>query len=177
MAKELPKGEFLNKIVEAASKCEREVHGCGRCTLSALMEYFELGDKASADLILKAVLPLSGGIAQTRNVCAALLGGLMAIGMVFFPGKLEEAELDDIKAAMALGKQYYRKFEKEVGNVRCFDIRDVGLGRVFDTTDPDEYDKFVKAGAYELCSKVCGKAARLAAEFILRIQEERKESS
>lgn len=175
MSKELAKEELLDKVEEAASKCERELHGCGRCALSALMQYFELGDKTSADLVLKAVLPLSGGIAQTRNTCGALLGGLMAIGMVCFPGKLEDATMEDIRAAMTLGRQYYRRFEKEVGNVRCFDIREVGLGRCFDTADPDEYDKFVKAGAYDFCGKVCGKAARLAAEFILEIRQKQRE--
>lgn len=175
MSKELAKEELLDKVEEAAQKCERELHGCGRCALSALMQHLELGDKSSADLILKAILPLSGGIAQTRNTCAAMLGGLMAIGMVFFPGKLEDATMEDIRAAMTLGRQYYRRFEKEVGNVRCFDIREVGLGRCFDTADPDEYDKFVKAGAYDLCASVCGKAARLAAEFILQIRQKQRE--
>jgi C_GCAxxG_C_C family probable redox protein len=175
MSKELAREELLDKVEETASKCERELHGCGRCALAALMQHFELGDRTSTDLVLKAILPLSGGIAQTRNTCGALLGGLMAIGMVFFPGKLEDATMDDIRAAMTLGRQYYRRFEKEMGNVRCFDIREVGLGRCFDTADPDEYDKFVKAGAYDLCSKVCGKAARLAAEFILEIREKQRE--
>jgi len=176
MSKQLAKDELLDKIEEAASKCEREVHGCGRCALATLMQYFELGDESSVDLISKGILPLSGGIAQTYSTCGALLGGLMAIGMAFFPGKVEDAEMEDIRAAMALGRQYYRRFEKELGSVRCFDIRAVGLGRCFDTADPDEYDKFVKAGAYDLCSKVAGKAARLAAEYILRIREEREKS-
>ena len=172
MAKGLPKEELLDKIEQAASKCEREVHGCGRCTLAALMEYFELGDKASGDLLLKAVLPLSGGIAQTRNTCAAMLGGLMAIGMAFFHGKLEDAKIEDIMTAMALGRQYYRRFEQEVGHARCFDIRETGIGRCFDTADPEEYEKFVQAGGYELCSSIAGKAARLAAEYILQIRGE-----
>jgi C_GCAxxG_C_C family probable redox protein len=171
MVRESSQEELLDKIEEAAAKCEREVHGCGRCALSALTQYFELGDEASVDLMLKAVLPLSGGIAQTRNTCAAMLGGLMAIGMVYFSGKLEEAKIEDIMAAMKLGREYYRRFEKEIGHARCFDIRESGVGRCFDTADPDEYEKFVAAGGYELCSKVAGKAARLAAEYILQIRE------
>ena len=175
MAEGLQKMGFIDKIEQAASKCEREVHGCGRCTLAALIENFELADKSSADLMLKGILPLSGGIAQTRNTCAAALGGLMAIGMVFFQTNLEDASIEDIMAAMAIGRKYYRDFEKELGHIRCFDIREAGLGRVYDTSDPDDYEKFVKAGGYDLCSKVCSKAARLAAEYILRIKEEQKE--
>jgi C_GCAxxG_C_C family probable redox protein len=171
VAMELSKEELLEKIEQAAVKCEREVHGCGRCTLAALTQYFDLGDEASVDLLLKAVLPLSGGIAQTRNTCAAMLGGLMAIGMVYFSGRLEEANMEYIMAAMKLGREYYRRFEREMGHVRCFDIRETGIGRCFDTADPDEYERFVEAGGYELCSEVAGKAARLAAEHILQLRE------
>lgn len=174
MAKELSKEELLDKIEETASKYEKEIGFVGRCVLKTLMEYFDLGDKSSKDLCLKSIMPLCAGIAGTRNTCGGLLGGLMAIGMVFFPGREEDADFETIQSAMALGRQYYRRFEKEVGNTRCFDIRQVGLGRMFDTADPEEYDKFKKAGGYDLCSRVSGKAARLAAEFILKIQEERE---
>ena len=176
MSEQSYRDKLLDKVEAAASECEREKHGCGRCVLSALMSTFDLGDKAAQELALKGILPLSGGIAQTRNTCAALLGGLTGIGMVSFPAGLEESNIDDIRGAMKIGSQYYRRFEKEIGNARCFDIRAVGLGRCFDTADPDEYRKFVDAGAYDLCSGVCGKAARLAAEFMLDIQESQKKS-
>ena len=173
MARELSNKDLLDKVEQDAVKCEREAHGCGRCVLAALMDHLKLGDKASADLIQKAVLPLSGGIAQKRNTCAAALGGLMAIGMAYFPGKVEEAQPQDIMKVMALGRKYYSRFEQEIGHIRCFDIREAGLGRCFDTSDPDEYQKFVSAGGYDLCSSVAGKAARLAAEFIIMIRQER----
>jgi len=174
VVKELSKEEFLDKVQESAAECEKKVHGCGRCALKSLIDHFELGDETNKEMMLKAILPLSGGIAQTRNTCAAALGGLMAIGMVFFDGKLEDASVDDMFAAMSLGRKYYRSFEKEIGHIRCFDIRDAGLGRCFDTADPEEYEKFVQAGAYDLCSSVAGRAARLAAEHIMELQEERK---
>jgi C_GCAxxG_C_C family probable redox protein len=176
MSEQLSRAEFLDKVENAAATCERTVHGCGRCALSALMENFDLGDKAGKELALMGILPMSGGIAQTRNTCGALLGGLMGIGMVSFPAGLEQANMDDIRQAMKLGAQYYRKFEKEVGNTRCFDIRAVGLGRCFDTGDPDEYRKFVEAGAYDFCGGISGKAARLAAEFMLDILESQKKA-
>jgi hypothetical protein len=84
--------------------------------------------------------------------------------------------MDDIRRAMKIGSQFYRKFEKEFGHSRCFDLRAVGLGRCFDSGDPDEYRKFGEAGGYEFCAGVCGKAARLAAEFMLDLQEEQKQA-
>ena len=176
MSQQSDRDQLLDKVEAAASTCEKEVHGCGRCVLSALMSNFGLSEQPGAELALKGILPLSGGIAQTRNTCAALLGGVMGIGMVSIPGKLEDTGIDDIRAVMKIGNEYYRKFEKEIGNSRCFDIRAVGLGRCFDTADPDEYRKFVDAGAYDLCSSVCGKAARMAAEFMLDIQEAKQKA-
>ena len=173
MACSLSNEEFLNKVEQEAGKCEETAHGCARCVLAALMAQFKLCNKESADFIQKAVLPLSGGIAQKRNTCAASLGGLMAIGMAYFPGKLEDAKIEDIMKVMALGRQYYSRFEKEIGHIRCYDIREAGLGRCFDTADPDEYEKYVKAGGYDLCKGVVGKAARLAAEFILELRQEK----
>jgi hypothetical protein len=165
------KQELLDKVEKDADKCEREVHGCGRCTLAPLMKNLELGDESSIDLCLKAILPLSGGIAQTRKTCAALLGGVMAVGIAYLSGrKLEEAGKEELFEAMRLGREYHREFEKEIGHQSCYDIREVGLGRCYDNADPDEYEKFEQAGGYDLCSKVCSKAARIAGEYIFSMQ-------
>ena len=176
MTDDLQKATVLDEVEELGAKLEGEIHGCGRCALAALMEKFELVESENRDLILKAILPLSGGIAQTRNTCAAVLGGLMGIGMAYFEGeRLEDADINDIMGAMAVGRDFYRKFEKEVGHVRCFDIREAGLGRCFDAVDPGEYQKFVEAGGYDLCSRTVGKAARIAGEYIIKIREDRRD--
>ena len=173
---EVSKEELLDKVEQSAAEFERELHGCGRCALAALMQHFELANESATEFILKALLTLSGVIAGTQNTCGALLGGLMAIGMASFPGKVEDADMEAIRATMALGRQYYRQYEKELGNVHCRDIRAIGLGRSFDTCDPDEYERFKKAGGYELCSRVVGRAARLAGEYILDIKEQQKKT-
>ena len=36
---------------------------------------------------------------------------------------------------------------------------------------PEEYEEFVKAGGYAVCSELVGKASRLAAEFILDLND------
>jgi C_GCAxxG_C_C family probable redox protein len=174
LAKNLSKTEILDQIESEAKNREKELRGCGRCCLSTLLEYLELVDKRTVGLFQKALLPMSGGIAQEHQTCGALLGGLMAIGIACLPSSLEEVGQDERKALANLSRQYYRRFEKEIGHTRCFDIREVGLGRCFDTVDPDEKDRFEAAGGRELCSKVVGKAARLAAEFILDNKKDRE---
>ena len=36
---------------------------------------------------------------------------------------------------------------------------------------PDEYKEFVKAGGYDVCSSLVGKASRLAAEFLVEMND------
>ena len=163
--------ELLDRVEQDGATYEREMHACARCALLAVARNLKLAEDDCIDAALRAAIPLSGGIAGTRNHCGALVGGIMAIGLAMVKGNPREAAAEERKASMATGKQFYRWFEKEVGQVSCYDIRDAGLGRCFDTSDPEEAKKFEAAGGYELCSGVVGKAARKAAEMILELQK------
>jgi C_GCAxxG_C_C family probable redox protein len=160
--------ELLDKIEREAAQYERDLHACGRSALMALALNMNLANANCIDAVLRAAIPLSGGIAGTRNHCGALLAGIMAIGLAQVTGSPREDAVGERKAAMAASKRLYRRFEKELGHVRCFDIRDVGLGRSFDTSDPGEQKRFEEAGGFVFCSSVVGKAARMAAEIILQ---------
>ena len=63
---------------------------------------------------------------------------------------------------------------REIGSSRCRDIQTTRLGRSFNMLDPKEYERAKEAGAYTECSKVVGKAARIAANLILEIREREK---
>jgi len=161
------KRELLGKIEREATRYELELHACARCALLAVAQNLKLADDDCIDAALRTAIPLSGGIAGTRNQCGGLIGAIMAIGLATVKSSPREAAVEERKAAFAASKRLYRQFEKEIGHVRCFDIRDAGLGRSFDTSSPDEQKKFEEAGGYVLCSGVVGKAARMAAEIIL----------
>ena len=87
MVRELNQEQLLDQIGKAAAVCERASGGCGRCCLTTVMRYLKLADEPTVELFGKAAFPLSGGIAQEKETCGALLGGLMAIGIAFFHGK------------------------------------------------------------------------------------------
>jgi hypothetical protein len=42
MERELSNKDLLDKVEQEAVKCEREVHGCGRCVLAALRDHLRL---------------------------------------------------------------------------------------------------------------------------------------
>jgi len=162
--------ETLDRIEEAAGGCLVEMHGCARCTLMAIADNMDFGTPESIDNALRAGITLSGGIAGTRNHCGALVGGIMAIGIVGITDSPRVPNNEQKTSATAVSKAFYRRFEREIGHSQCRDIRDAALGRPFDTSDPDEVRKYQEAGGVEMCRKVVGKGARMAAEMIMEMQ-------
>ena len=153
--------ELLDKIEKAAHDYERDFHGCSRCVLKPLQDHLDLGNDAS----LKASTPLAAGVAMRGETCGALLGGLLAVGIV-----TASEELKDVNAltnSLAAGFRLARNFEKEFGTTNCTKIQTDKLGRFYSLADPEQYKAFIEAGGYRECPKVVGKTARMTAEFIL----------
>jgi len=161
----LSKEELLDKIEKAAQSYEGNYHGCSRCVLLALQEHLNLGD----GLTFQASTPFAGGIAMRGETCGALLGGLLAVGLATASKEIEDEAA--LFGTMAAGFRYARRFVKAIGNSICRDIMEARLGCFFNIADPKEYEQFKEAGGYTECPKVVGEASRLAAEFILELQE------
>jgi len=165
MTQGLSKEELLDKIEETAHNYERDYHGCSRCTLHALQEHLGLGN----ELTFQASTPLAAGVAMRGETCGALLGGLLAVGLA--TASKEMGDLAAASGSTAMGFRYARRFERAMGSSICRDIMTARLGRFFNLADVKEYEEFGKAGGYRECAEVVGKAARLAAEFILELRE------
>jgi C_GCAxxG_C_C family probable redox protein len=163
------KEEILNCVEKLATEYEQTYRGCGRCSLAALQKQFSFGN----DETLKASTPLAAGVAFKGEVCGALIGGIMALGILTASQDLSDSKT--MGKAMATGYKLYNRFVKEMGTANCFKIQEMKLGRHFNLADPKEYEDFQKAGGYAECSKVVGKAARLAAEMILELREKEGE--
>jgi C_GCAxxG_C_C family probable redox protein len=52
--------------------------GCSQAVLLALQEAFKIGDEKS----FKSATVISGGVARRGETCGALIGGLLALGLV-----------------------------------------------------------------------------------------------
>jgi len=170
MIEELSREEFLDKVEQTAYNYEQEYHGCARCTFCSLQEHLSLGN----DSVFLASTPLSAGIAMRGETCGALLGGLLAIGLATASADMKDEVAS--RNTMAAGYFYVRRFVRELGSSQCRDIQMARLGRFFNIVDPNEYEAFAKAGGYNECPKVVGKAARIAAQLILEQQERAKAS-
>jgi C_GCAxxG_C_C family probable redox protein len=159
--------ELLDKIEETAHNYEKEFHGCSRCVFKALQDYLDLGDVPS----LKASTPLAAGVAMRGETCGALIGGLLAVGIVTAKEDLKDSNA--LNNSLAAGFRLTRKVEKEFGTTNCTKIQTDRLGRFYSLADPEQYKAFIDAGGYRACPKVVAKIARMTAEFILDYKEKR----
>ena len=159
------KEELLDRIEKEAHDYERNFHGCSRCVLKPLQDNLDLGDDAS----LKASTPLAAGVAMRGETCGAILGGLLAVGIVTASEDFQDGKA--LTNSLGAGFRLARKFEKEFGTTNCTKIQTDKLGRFYSLADPEQYKAFIEAGGYGECAKVVGKIAKMTAEFILDYRE------
>jgi C_GCAxxG_C_C family probable redox protein len=131
-----------------------------------LQEKLEIGNETS----FMAGNALAGGVARHGETCGALTGALMAIGMV--AGRKRIEDVDAYQACMELAFEVRQKFLDRVGHTLCAEIHKILLGRTYHLYDEKDRERFHEDGGHERmgCPGVCGKAARIAAEIILREQ-------
>ena len=143
--------------------------------LLALQEAFDIGDMES----FKAATVLSGGVARKGETCGALLGGLMALGLVV--GRTDITDTQTYRDAMVPSNEIIKEFQRRLQETFEFDeplentiCRDIQLriyGESFDLTDPVSYQAFLDAGGHgdEGCPLVCAVAAEVTAEKMLEL--------
>ncbi len=168
-------GENLTKKIRRKAHEYDQYSGCSQSVLLALQEEMGVGDVQS----FKAATVLSGGVARRGETCGALLGALMALGLVKGREKIEETEAyvqataiaDEICDDFQLRLAEEFEFDEPLRSTLCKEIQEKIYGRSFDIRDPIERDAFLNAGGHsdEGCYKVCGVAAEVAAERLLKL--------
>lgn len=169
----LSRQELLDKVYELGFNFERYSQSCSQTTTAALHELLDIDDV----VVKVATSSNAGQDGQAVGTCGALLGGTMILDYFFgrpveklsyqegIPGDLE-VMWDAINAAKLL----YDKYIKEYGTIICPHIMVRLFGRHYYFPDPDELEKFEKAGGHsapDKCSHVVGTAARWVMEILL----------
>ncbi|MCS7136652.1 MAG: C-GCAxxG-C-C family protein [Nitrososphaerota archaeon] len=158
-----------NRLVNRAAKLAKilggEFGGCSQMTLKALQETFGVVDQN----VFMAASPLAGGVARSGEVCGALLGALMFVGMLHGRKRLERtSESEDYSRCMDLATVVCDEFKQTYGSIRCRDIHMRLFGRVYDLRNPEDLKVFVESGAMDKCADVMAKAAEIAAKHVLK---------
>ncbi len=167
---EMP-GDLVMKLLDQkANKYMQISYNCAQSSFLALKEQFGL----KGDDVLKALTPLTG-IAERGETCGAVIGSLMAFGLIYGRGKNRLNDWNIYRDSLIPSGKFCKLFEKEFGSTMCFDIQNEIFGRCFHLTNPKELEEFQEAGATDKCSAVVRKAVRFAAEIILEREEERND--
>ena len=147
--------------------------GCSQSVLLALQEGLMVGDQES----FKAATVLSGGIARRGETCGALLGALMAVGLVegrsrmpntpVYAAACAEADIVATEFQRRVEKEF--KFKEQLKSTICWDIQRGIYGRSYDLRDTLQREAFYACGGHgdDGCPKVCKIAAEVAAERLL----------
>jgi C_GCAxxG_C_C family probable redox protein len=110
-------------------------------------------DKNSA---LKLASPFGGGIARRGEVCGAVTGALLALGLA--RGAADPSGKEDI---YRLSQEFMRQFELKHGSLLCRDLLDC------DTSSPEGWQKAREAGKF---TTVCPRLVRDAVEIVQSLE-------
>jgi C_GCAxxG_C_C family probable redox protein len=127
---------------------------CSSAVFSAFSEELGLDDKTAK----KIGCGFGAGISRTGNICGAVSGAIMVIGLKF--GKAEKGDDGATEKTRALTRQFLEEFTQKNGSVNCTEL----LG--YDLKKQDEYNAAAKANLFRT---KCPEYVRDAADILERI--------
>lgn len=128
-------------------------YNCAQAVLSAYAADLGLNEEAS----LRIAAPFGGGMGREGEVCGALTGALMALGLTFGPVMPTDSEDKDLRAAIS--RSVIEAFRERCGAIRCRDL----LGAEIQTAEGREHARQLGLFA-DRCPRFVREAARLVAE-------------
>ena len=139
---------------DAAVACYKGGFSCTQALLSSFSE--ELG--MDRDTACKVASGFGGGVGRTGNICGAVSGAIMVIGLKY--GKADEEDEAATEKTRLLVRQFINEFTEKNGSIRCTDL----LG--YNLSDPDEYEAARESGIF---IEKCPLLVRDAADILERI--------
>jgi hypothetical protein len=169
----LSRQELLDKTYAQGAAYESISGSCSQCTAAALHEFLEINDA-----VVRAANSSCAGQALTvLGTCGGVIGGTMVLD--YFLGRPVEAmssepskkpNLESFINAIRTAKLLCGQFGQEYGSILCPAIQTKLYGRIYYLSDPDEYQKFLKAGGHSdptKCMRVVGNASKWTMEILL----------
>lgn len=136
----------------AAAYFERKFN-CAQCVLAAFAPNLGLDEKTA----LRLTSPLGGGLARRGEVCGAVNGALLVLGLA------RGSETPDGKdQTYRLAQDFLARFEQRHGSLICREL----LG--YDIRDPQERERAAQAGVF---SRLCPLFVSGAAEILQSMLE------
>ena len=127
---------------------------CSQSVFSAFSSKFGVTDETA----LKLASPFGGGIAHQGNVCGAVTGALMALGLARGSASFEK---DKKEENYRIAEDFIKRFREIHGTVLCRELTG------YDISNPDEFQKARESRVfYDTCPGLVKDAAVLLSELL-----------
>jgi mannitol-1-phosphate 5-dehydrogenase len=160
---------LARRASDQAFEYEKTYHGCGQCTLAALLDTLEGFDPCTQEAVFEAATGFAGGMGLSGDAaCGALSGATMAFGLLY-PRRRTNfgGDRDNKYRTYAMAQRLRQRYLETYGSIICHDIHRKILGRPYDLRDPSEREEFAAAGAHEdKCTMVVSRTVQWAVEII-----------
>ena len=161
MAHEALSEADLERLAQSARDTLSRCRNCAQTSFAVLQAEFNL----EGDAILRALTPFPG-IALRGETCGAVVGSLMAIGLVF--GRDDLDDWHGYIASLPPARRFTRRFEELNTSTECEPILEAKLGRRFNLADTGQSLEYVEAGGPQVCGEILAGAVQIAAELIAK---------
>jgi C_GCAxxG_C_C family probable redox protein len=139
---------------DEAADCFKAGFTCSSAVFSAFSD--ELG--LDAETARKCSCGFGAGISKTGNICGAVSGAILVIGLKY--GKTKQGDDAATEKTRGLVREIIQKFRERHGSVNCTEL----LG--YNLSNPDEYEK---ARVKKLFVTKCPELVRDAAAILEKI--------
>jgi C_GCAxxG_C_C family probable redox protein len=129
-----------------------EGFNCSQAVFCAYAPKFGINEEAA----LKIASPFGGGVAHQGQVCGAVTGALMAIGLA-----RGNATLDQKDETYRLAEEYLERFQERHGTILCRELIGVDISTPEGLQRAREQDVFKS-----ICPRLVQDATELVEEFI-----------
>ena len=141
--------------VENAVQTFKQGYNCAQAVLSAYCQNFGL-DRETA---IKLTAPFGGGIAAIGEVCGAVSGAVMVIGLGC--GSFDVGNPESKERAYRVTREFLKKFKEKNHSILCRNL--IGM----DISTPAGIAKARKEGVFtEICPKFVRDASEILEEWV-----------
>jgi len=128
---------------------------CAQAVLTSHCEEYCLSD----DIGKKISCGFGGGMGHIGEICGAVSGGIMLIGLKH--GKNKDSDNESKEKTYKLVKEYTNKFKNEFGSINCTELVK------YDLSKEEELTKARESGIFKtLCPKLVKRAVEIIEEII-----------
>jgi C_GCAxxG_C_C family probable redox protein len=130
-------------------------YSCSQAVLISHCEEYNLSD----DIAKKISCGFGGGMGHIDEICGAVSGGIMLIGLKY--GKSKDYDNESKEKTYKLVKQYTDKFKNEFGSINCTELVKYNLSK------EEELIKAKNSGVFkEICPVLVRRSVELIEEII-----------